>query len=43
VGLQTFAEQTVALMHTEAVLLIHHHKAEAGEHHRVLQQRMGAH
>ena len=42
-GLQALIEQAMALVHAKTVLLIHHHQAEAGEAHRILQQGVGAH
>ena len=34
--------QREPLLHAEAVLLVHRHKAEFGEHHTLLEQRVGA-
>ena len=42
-GLQALVEQSVPLVHTEAVLLIHHHQSQAGKNHGILQQGMGPH
>ena len=42
-GLETLRQKTVALAHTKAVLLIHHHQAQAVKLHRIFQQGMGTH
>ena len=43
VGLEPLGQQAVALAHAKAVLLIHHHQAQPGELHRILEQGMGTH
>ena len=41
--LQTFAQQTVALTNTKAVLLIDHHETQPLKANGVFQQRVGSH